>query len=437
MDGPSASSTGSRKGRCEIYYFLTQQIQRKFIGELRNYWSYHPKYKDIVDHIEGKYSFRERPQYGIVLKNSSGNQVQLAADNFQGYLHSYVYLAHVDGYPNLSVEWVREDGIAIQNNDGFFPSAPGIYFLDFCDANGNPTDEAFFVDPLLNVIDETVLKINDTQWQLAEGNFLAGTLRLYRMPGNLQLYDGINYTADPATGIITLIDTLNEPQEFLSADYRSPGETTGPWEVREEYGLTKPVPGAVLAFGRRITPGDRLAVVVQEKRTIAALEYGGRWDLTLDIDVITRDPTSQREILDQTALYLWSTARPRLSSQGIEIGAVSMGGETEETYDDVADDWFYNASFSLQLQTDWMIHVPLGICIRAVEPGAGEPIKPGTAPLTAPFIEQIAGLTDEEIAQIQTNFRNIADLGLRAPWDPFFVGKRGRPGVYGTGEMLR
>ena len=56
MDGPSASSTGSRKGRCEIYYFLTQQIQRKFIGELRNYWSYHPKYKDIVEHIQGKYS---------------------------------------------------------------------------------------------------------------------------------------------------------------------------------------------------------------------------------------------------------------------------------------------------------------------------------------------------------------------------------------------
>jgi hypothetical protein len=419
-----------------MYYFLTEQINRKFIEEIRKYWSYHPKYKDIVHHIQGKYSFRERPQFGIVLKNSAGNQVQLAADNFQGTVQSYVYLAHVEGKPNLSVEWVREDFIAIQNNGGEFPSPPGIYYLDFCDANGEPTDQAFYVDPLLDVIDETVLKINATQYQLQQGKFLAGTLRLYRMPGNLLLYEGTNYTAVPNTGEIDLVDDL-EADEFLSADYRCPGETTGPWKVVEDRALRDPIPGTVLAFGRRVTAGDRLAVVVQEKRTVSALEFGGRWDLTLDVDVIARDPLSQREILDQTALYLWTTARPRLSSQGIEIASVNMGGETEEQYDEVADDWFYNASFSLQLQTDWSIHVPLGITIRGVEPGGGEPIPQGQAPLISPFIEQIAGLSDEEIAKIQTNFRVLASLGLRAPWDPFFVGKRGRLGVYGTGEMLR
>lgn len=419
-----------------MYYFLTEQVQRKFIEELRKYWSYHPKYKDLVSHIQGKYSFRERPQFGIVLKNSAGNQAQLAADNFQGTVQSYVYLAHVEGKPNLSVEWVREDYLAIQANGGFFPSAPGIYFLDFCDSNGNPTDQEFFVDPLLDVIDETPLKINDTQYQLEQGKFLAGTLKLYRMPGNIRLYEGPNYTADPATGRIDLIDDL-ENEEFISADYRCPAESTGPWKVFENRALREPIPGAVLAFGRRITPGDRLAVVVQRKRTVSALEYGGRWDLTLDIDVIARDPLSQREILDQTALYLWSTARPRLSSQGIEILSVNMGGETEEVYDENADDYFYNASFSLQLQTDWSIHVPLGITLRSIEPGGGAPIQPGTAPLTTPYIEQIAGLTDEQIAEIQTNIRAMESLGLTVPWDPFFVGKNGRSGVYGTGEMLR
>jgi hypothetical protein len=419
-----------------MYYFLTEQVQRKFIEELRKYWSYHPKYKDIVEHIQGKYSFRERPQYGIVLKNSSGNQAQLAADNFQGTVQSYVYLAHVDGKPNLSIEWVREDALAIHQNNGFFPSPPGIYFIDFCDANGVPTDEEFFVDPLLDVTDETLLQINATQYQLQQGKFLAKTLRIYRMPGNIRLYEGTNYTANPDTGEVDLIDELEEG-EFLSADYRCPAESTGPWKVFEDRALRDPVPGAVLAFGRRITKGDRLAVVVQATRTIAALEYGGRWDLTLDVDVIARDPLSQREILDQTALYLWATARPRLSSQGIEILSVNMGGETEDVYDENADDWYYNASFSLQLQTDWSIHVPLGIIIRGVEPGGGAPIQPGTAPLTPPFIEQIAGLTDEQIAQIQTNIRGLANLGLRAPWDPWYTGKLGRPGVHGTGEMLR
>jgi hypothetical protein len=193
----------------------------------------------------------------------------------------------------------------------------------------------------------------------------------------------------------------------------------------------------VLAFGRRITPGDRLAVVVQRKRTISALEYGGRWDLTLDMDIIARDPLAQREILDQTAIFLWNMARPRLSTQGVEIASINMGGETEEAYDENADDWYYNGSLSLQLQTDWAIHVPLGITLRGVEQGGGAPIAPGTAPLTPPYIEQIANLTDEQIAEIQTNMRALSSLGLRQPWDPFYVGKLGRPGVYGTGEMLR
>jgi len=420
-----------------MYYFLTQQIQRVFIEELRNYWSYHPKYRDLVGHIQGKYSFRERPQFGIILKNSAGNQAQLAADNFQGHVHSYVYLANVEGKPGLSIEWVKENSVLIQNNGGLFPSAPGIYYIDFCDANGNPTDKAFFVDPLLEVLDETVLQINDTQYQVQHPGFLAGTLRLYRMPGNIQLYEDVNYTVNVETGEIDLIDSPLSDDDFLSADYKVPGESTGPWKVQENRALTEPLPGAVLAFGRRITPGDRLAVVVQEKRQISALEFGGRWDLTLDIDVVARDPLAQREILDQTALYLWATARPRLSSAGIEILSVSMGGETEEIYDENADDWFYNASFSLQLQTDWSIHVPLGICIRSVEPGGGPPIVPGTAPLTPPFIEQIAGLSDEEIAQIQDNIKALANLGLTQTFDPWFAGKGGLPGVKGTGPMLR
>jgi hypothetical protein len=420
-----------------VYFYMTEQIQRLFIQELRSYWMYHPKYSDIVDNIQGKYSFEERPQFGIVIKNSSGNQAQLAADNFQGHVHSYILLAHVDGYPNLSIEWVVEDTQAIRNNGGLFPSPPGIYYIDFCDDLGNPTDQAFFVDPLLNVQDETVLKVNDTQYQL-QHSFLEGTLRLYRMPGNIQLYEGPNFSSDSSTGEIVLVEPLEEG-EFLSADYRTPGETTGPWPVTEDTGLVDPIPGVVLGFGRRISKGDRLAVVVQENRSLSALEYGGRWDLSLDFDIISRDPTSQREILDQTAMFLWNAARPRLSSQGVEILSVNLGGETEEVYDENGDDWFYNASFSLQLQTDWSVHVPLGICIRNIEISGGETPAPGRAYLTPPFIEQVAGLSDAQIAEIQTNLRAIADLGLSFPGDPFFSGKGGRPGypVRGTGPMLR
>lgn len=408
-----------------MYYFLTEQIQRIFIQELRQYWSYHPKYKDdLVDNIQGKYSFQERPQHGIVLLNSSGNQVQLAADNFQGTIESYVTLAHVEGFSGLSIEWVRENSIAVQNNQGVFPLQAGIYFIELCDQYGNPSDKEFFIDPLLFVRDETPMQVTPTQFQLLNGKYLDGTLKLYQMPGNVELYEGINYTADPETGVINLIIPFTEPEDFLSADYRYPSDTTGPWKIEENRALTEPLPGVVMAFGRRVTAGDRLAVVVTEKRSISALEYGGRWDFSMDVQVISRDPLSQREILDQSMLYLWSIARPRLSTQGIEISSVNAGGETEEVYDDNADDYFYNANFSIQVQTDWAIRVPVSIGLRRILPES-----PDLAKLAA-------SLNGEELAQLQNNFVLLEKLGLR-PQDPFLTGKEGRVGRYRTFEMIR
>lgn len=412
-----------------MYFYITEQIQNLFIFELRRYWQYHPKYKDIVEHIQGKYSFRERPQYGIILKNSSGNNTQLAADNFQGHIQSYVQLAALEpeaDRPGLSIEWVEENALAIQENGGFFPSPPGIYYIQMCDEYGEPSDKEFMVDPLLDVYDETVFHVQDGQYQLANGKFLEGTLQLFQMPGNTELYEGINYMANPETGEINLIINIDRDNgEYLSADYRYPAESTGPWKVNERMGLIEPIPGAVLAFGNRITPGDQMAVSITERRELAAMEFGGRWDLNLDIDIIARSPNTQREILDQTAVYLLGVARSRLSTRGVEILSINLGGETEEVYDDNADDYFYTASLSVSLQTDWNLRVPLGATIRRILPGVeGGP-------------QSLAGLTDEEVAQVQTQLQMVENLNLKSSFDPFFVGKAGRPGAFGTFAMLR
>jgi len=412
-----------------MYYFLTEAVQRLFTSELRRFWQYHPEYQGIVDKIIGKYSFRERPQMGIIVKNSSGNMVGLSGDNFQGTVMSYVYLAHVDGKLGMSVEWVRENYRAIQANQGFFPSPPGIYYLDFCDENGTPTDTSFYVDPLLDVAGESVLTVDPTHGQL-QNPFVAGTLRLWKMPGDVPLVPS-QFTADPTTGSITLHTAL-EGDEFLSADYRYPGETTGPWAVQPGRALIEPIPGAVLAFGRRIWPGDRLAVVVQSSRQLAALEYGGRWELGLDFDVIARDVNAQREILDLSTMYLWSVVRPRLSSMGIEIMNVSLGGESEEAYDENADDYFYTGSFSIQIQTDWSVQVPLGIVIQRVDT---VPPNAEGGPATPPQYLSKYGLSDDQISQAMLQFQVVEGMGLN-PFDPFFTGKIGNLGRMGTGEKL-
>ena len=376
-------------------------MKRRIILELRRYWSYHPKYPDLPDHIQGKYSFRERPQYGIVIKTGSANRVDLSPDNYLGVVRSYVYLTRISGYNGIAIEWVREDERAIADNRGRFPSEPGVYYIELTE------DREFYVDSMLDVRSEAVMATSPTEGQL-QHPFIPNTLLLYEMPAGYQLVEGVNYTADPATGVITLNRALTGNQ-YLSADYRYQGPTSGPWTIYENRANNQAIPGCVLAFGRRNKKGDRMAVVVQPIRDAAALEYGGRWDLTVEIDVIARDVYAQQEIADQSVIYLWGIARSRLSDEGLEMTDLSMGGESEEVYDETGDEYFYNSTISMTVQTEWKVHVPLVATLRQA------------IPLTQEQQAVSASLSDDEVASYENNIRALADLGLEPLRDPFFV----------------
>lgn len=334
-----------------MYFHLTEATRRRLIKEIRAYWSLHPRYQDLVANVQGKYSFEERPQYGIILKTGSATKVQFSADNFMGTVASYVALARIPGYAGLSVEWVREDALAIQANGGRFPSPAGVYYCEMA------TEDTFFVDPLLDVRDERVLMTTNSEGSL-QGIPYAGSLRVFEMPSGRLLTPGVNYTIGADQTTIYLAVPLANGQA-LSADYRVAGASTGPWKMEPQSGLSHVIPGVVLVFGRRYQKGDRWAVVVSQIREPAYLEYGGKWELSIDIDIIARDVTSQVEIADQTAMFLWAILRPNLINEGIEISDVSMGGESEEVYDENGDDYFYNSSISMTVATDWFMHVPI------------------------------------------------------------------------------
>lgn len=405
-----------------MYAFLTEAVKRRFILELRNFWQYHPRYRDIVDKIQGKYSFKERPQYGIILKTSSANHVQLSADNFLCTIESYCHLAKFENHPGFSVEWVQEDKVAVRAASeaaGYptFPSPPGIYFIDILKAaedsppyNVENTYE-FMVDPLLEIQDETATKVDDFTWA-TQNPYLEGTTRVYEMPGSIPYVRDVNYTESPSTGEIVVTNPL-PTGAYLSVDYRYPAPSTGPWRIAENFAHKNAIPGVSLAFGRRVLEGDRLAVVVHSHRQPTALEYGGKWDLSLDFDVLARGENAQQEISDATVLYLWGIARNRLSTEGIEIVNVTMGGETEEVYDENADDFFYNSTFSVQVQTDWCIHVPLSATVRRV------------SPQTAAQIAEVAAMSDDQLIEAQNvqNIHTLESLGLLSLQDPFFAGR--------------
>lgn len=331
---------------------MTAAVQRRFIQELRNYWATHPRYQDLVDNVQGKYSFEQRPQYGIIVKTGSANKVQLSADNFMGTVQSYVALARIPGYSGHSCEWVREDSLAVQSNGGRFPTPAGIYYCEMTE------DDQFYVDPLLEVRNERLTMTTPSEGVLQQVPY-EGSLRLVELPGGKLYVEGRDYTLGGEEGTTVYLRSPLPTGTALRANYRYAGETTGPWEAKSLYGYNKAIPGCVLVFGRRAKKGDRFAVVVTDAREDAYLEYGGRWDLTLDIDIVARDVYAQREIADLTAMFLWAILRPSLIDEGIDVTEISMGGETEEVFDENADDYFYNSSISMTVQTDWFTFVPI------------------------------------------------------------------------------
>ena len=394
---------------------LTESIKRRFILELRDYWSTHPQYKDsLVPNIQGRYSFEERPQQAIIMKGVSASPNSFSADHYVGTVVSYCHLTKVYGKNGTSIEWVKEDSVAIQNNNGKFPTLPGIYYIEVLKEDvvvRGVTRESFvfYVDPLLEAVDERPITLSPTEFEVGAGKFHKGSLRVFEMPGNLPLYEGVHYISDPATGKIELFAALNR-NTYLSVDYRYAGASLGPFNIEENGANNKAIPGVVLAFGRRFYEGDIMAVVITSEREDSSREFGGKWECSLEFDIMSRDIYTASEISDRSTVFLYATLRDRLASEGINIMNVSHGGESEEAYDENGDDYYYTASISVDVMTDWMIHLPLPRYLSKVVPN------------TVSSSKEFSGLSDEQISETNspTTLNLVQNLNLQELVDPWF-----------------
>lgn len=345
-----------------MYYRLVSALKRRLVVELQDAFSRHPVYSKIVPYIQSKYVFDERPQFGIVVKGSSANKVQLSGDNFIGMVHSHVMLAYLDK-PAYTLEWVREDLAAVEAAGGM-PTAPGVYYFECLSVptNANETG-SFAVDPLLTVNDEPVLRfVSGIERQAQLQNIpVQGTLRLWENRNHL-LKEGQDFTVDYATGEIQF-KTRMYPNSTVVADYFYAAPSIGPVEFKWNSADFTTLPGVVLAFGKRAQVGDKLAVRVYGERVDTAKAYGGKFEVSFDLDVISQDPIQMEEIADFAVMSLWGDRKDRLEYEGIEILEASMGGEAEEQYDETGDLFFYNASLTVQLRADWEAHIPMPLTI--------------------------------------------------------------------------
>lgn len=389
-----------------MFYFMSNALNDRIIEELRKFWSYDPRFKGLVDHIQGKYSFTERPQSGIIVKTGGANQMRLTWDHYMGVQYSYCGPAKVGNYPGFFLEWTRENSVAIQNNNGVFPSPPGVYFIEITSSDINTGVHAFTVDPMLEIIDELVMMPDVDRGVLARP-FITGTLRVYESPSGFLLTEGVDYTSDPVTGEILFTRPIPTNSSYY-ADYRYQGTKVGPFEIFENRAHFAAIPGVILAFGRRISLGDQVAILISDRREPSSQEYHGKWELPVELELFARDVYDARYMTDQTAMYLMFTLRERLSWEGIEITETSVGGEMEDVYDDNADDYIFGSSISLTVQTDWSVQVPIPARVRQLSAiSAGDRVS-------------LPGMSDEEIVQVQSTIGILDNMGLTSFEDPWF-----------------
>lgn len=159
-----------------------------------------------------------------------------------------------------------------------------------------------------------------------------------------------------------------EPGQELRAFYSYREPTQGPFEVKKENSRNDLIPGAVLAFGQNFVHGDKAVVVVYPQRQYTADLYGGKFNLSLDMDIITRDPMDREDIVDLLLLNFQHYERERLAEEGLAIESVATSGEAEEIYDDNGDDYFFTSGISMSLLADWEISVPRPLTIERVTP---------------------------------------------------------------------
>lgn len=333
----------------------------------------------------------------------------LTWDHFAGVQYSYCGPAKVGNHPGLCVEWIRENAVAIQNNQGVFPSPPGVYLIEITNSDMDSGIHEFTVNPKLTVIDETLM-MPDTLHGLTANPFLPGTLQIYEVPSGFLLTEGIDYTVEATSGEITFSKPIAK-NTFYSVDYRYQGELLGPFVIRENRAHYEAIPGVILAFGRRVSLGDQMAVIVSDRREPSALEYHGKWEMPVEIEIFARDVYDARYISDQTVMYIMFILRERLSWEGIEITEASLGGEMEDVYDENADDYIFGSSLSMSAQTNWFVQVPLPARIRQLSSvSAGDRVS-------------IPGLSDEEVAQVQSNIEILDSMGMRSFEDPWFINR--------------
>jgi len=236
----------------------------------------------------------------------------------------------------------------------------GLYFIDFIE------DNQFTVSPVYIIENEVLIQrttgtevtvslrhspidLNSDQINLAynDGTKIVALVR------------GTDYDINITTGVITFLTPLSK-NYTITADYRyqPTGYFNGPYEFKEYQENHTAVPGVIISIGRRAKKGDQQVVVVSQFREQQAKIYGGHWQMSLDLAVISKDPMQMEQMAEHLVSYFWGQRKNDLEFEGITLNSVEPSGESEEVHIDTTGDMYFESTVAINLQSEWQRFVP-------------------------------------------------------------------------------
>lgn len=420
-----------------MYYYLSREVKRRFIDEMREIFKNYPGLQKMK--VSDKFPYQERPQYGLVVKNVSGNPIPLSGDNFIGTVVSHCFLAKLKGKKGLLLDWVREnpEQVTILTEENLSSQADGSnrefllthfptigsqsvelaqqgdraveiiidgkpiivpmsfqtkkVLLPFAPEAGSEIFAKYFRRGLAeaglyyievlssaqgsaSVMVDTLLDYDSLIIESASGS--ESTFNLPHFPihdktfsmienDNFVMTEGVHYTINLQTGVLTFLSNPQDPAQKLRprskyrVQYRYQGPSYGPFSVKPLNASYDMIPGVTLAFSNWLEAGDKQVVIVNPIREEVSHEYGGHFDVSLSLDIYSRDPIQRELIADLLAVKVFGEIKPRFDAQGLAIVNVSLNGESEDIYDENTDTVYYMAGMDVTFNTDWRLYAPL------------------------------------------------------------------------------
>lgn len=237
------------------------------------------------------------------------------------------------------------------------PKNPGLYYLQV--AGDRVLSRAYLgIAKRELLIDsyggETTLTLSNTP-------VIKGSVRIFTLH-SYPLTENVHYQVDLDTGEVTFLHPDLPQGQPLYVSYKWDGGQDDGIPFEPGTSSNHIVPGVVVAFGEKVEVGQLAVVGLMRDREYTADIYGGRWNVSVSLNVFARDPDTRQEIVDWFSTAVLARLKPELDNAGQALVEVSVGGKSRNTYYEGGREYF-TQNISLTLQTDWETHqaVPIEI----------------------------------------------------------------------------